>query len=65
MKIIEGLTNALEFFEALGYKSGGDIHDDLERAIKTLQTKFPNVSKTEIMTSDAPEAKVEPITDEA
>ena len=38
-EIIEALENAIEFLEALGYKSGGDIHDDLVKAKDSIKSK--------------------------
>lgn len=41
MTIMEGLQNARELLEHLGYGPGGDIHDDLNLAICRLQSKYP------------------------
>jgi hypothetical protein len=34
--VIEAMKEALEFLEALGYTRGGDIHDNLEKAIRKV-----------------------------
>jgi len=36
---IEAIENALTFLEALGYKEGGDIHDDLAGALTYLKAR--------------------------
>lgn len=51
MTIIEAMQNALEMLEAIGYREGGDIHDDLASAIRRLRTMHPKVAKDEIVTS--------------
>jgi len=51
MKLLEALQNALEFMEANGYKNGGDIHDDLQLAIHTIQNKFLKVGNEEILSN--------------
>lgn len=48
MKIIEAMENALQLLESLGYKDGGDIHDDLALAISRLKTKFPKAANDEL-----------------
>lgn len=48
MTILQALQNAREFLESLGYKSGGDIHDDLNLAISRLQNKHPKVCLEEL-----------------
>jgi hypothetical protein len=45
---IEALENALSFLESLGYKEGGDIHDDLALAITRLRIKYPAIAKEEL-----------------
>lgn len=49
MLVGKALKNALEFLESLGYKSG-DIRDDLDAAISTLE-----------VTTNALELEVEPM----
>ena len=44
MTIEQALANALEFLEDLGYKEGGDIHDDLALALSRIRTKHPKVA---------------------
>lgn len=39
MTIREAIDNAIQLLETLGYRSGGDIHDDLVRAYDTLDWK--------------------------
>lgn len=36
ISVVEAMTNALTFLEALGY-SGGDVHDDLAKAISAVR----------------------------
>jgi hypothetical protein len=48
MTIIEALENALPFLEALGYREGGDICDDLALAISRLRTKHPRAAREEL-----------------
>jgi hypothetical protein len=48
MTIIEALENALTFLESLGYKEGGDIHDDLALAINRLATKHRKIANEEL-----------------
>ena len=48
MKLIEALENAITLLESLGYKDGGDIHDDFALAITRLKTKFPKASEEEL-----------------
>lgn len=37
MTVIDAISNALTFLEALGYKEGGDIHDDLALALAKIR----------------------------
>jgi hypothetical protein len=46
--LIEALENALYYLEALGYREGGDIHDDFALAITRLRTKYPKIAKEEL-----------------
>lgn len=48
MTIIEAMENALQLLEAVGYKDGGDIHDDLLLAIRRLRSKYPKVASEEL-----------------
>jgi len=48
MEIIEALENAKTLLETLGYKDGGDIHDDLELAINRLRRKYPKIAQEEL-----------------
>jgi hypothetical protein len=48
MTIKEALENALTLLESVGYKTGGDIHDDLALAIGRINTKYPRVAHEEL-----------------
>jgi hypothetical protein len=48
MTILEALENALMLLETLGYRSGGDIHDDLQLAISRLRSKHAQIAQEEL-----------------
>ena len=48
MTVIEALQNALELLETVGYRDGGDIHDNLAQAIARIAKKAPRVAKEEL-----------------
>lgn len=47
MTVYEAIFNALTLLEALGYKEGGDIHDDLRAALDKLQ-EHPSVAMEQL-----------------
>lgn len=51
MTILEALEHARTLLETMGYR-GGDIHDDLAKAIKVLQKKYPKAMKEELQIDD-------------
>jgi hypothetical protein len=48
MTISEALENALTMLESLGYREGGDIHDDLVLAINRLRIKYVRIAEEEL-----------------
>ena len=48
MTLLESLEKAIKLLEALGFRRGHDIHDDLVSAARRLNSKYPEAAQEEL-----------------